>query len=290
MMVRHLLFLSCALVLIGLLAGCSGRKSADQKPWDFPWKNSENPAIDGRDLLGVYDLKDPQTNERFQVFLLYDNNLRDGSYNPAVPYTVFAFYSTDGKAWQSQVVADGTQCIGLSEQGRTETFVLLNAQPYYEDYAEDGDPLREQVHQPRPVTLTIREGKPSLDWQGPPDWEVQTRRAPYHRHGTVFTGTIKSGKAWGFASYTEELPMTYYYLQLDRPVIFDKNLSERDPAEEDQRELHLLLNTDKLYKQAQASVGQRVTVVGSCFHSHTAHHRRSVVVSVDMMLGTPAER
>ena len=284
---RVLFLLLCLAVLIGPLLACSGRKPAAKKPWDFPWPKTASAVTDGRELLGVYDLKDPGTGTRFEVFLLYDNGMRQGTFDPELPYKVFAFYSTDGESWTPKVVAEGKQCLGLTEQAKNDTCVLLSAQPYYAQYIQDDQPLREQVHESRPVTLTIQDGLPSLDWQGPPAWDVKTRHAPYNRHGTVFTGTVKSAKAWGFASYTEKLPMTYYYLELDRPVIFDQNLSPRDQAEPSERELHLNPVSNELSNQLQASLGRRVTVVGSCFHGHTAYHRRSVVMNVDMLLPSP---
>jgi len=281
---RNVFLLLVLAALVGSLAACSGTKPADNKPWDFPWPQSESPALDGRDLLGVYDLTDPETGKDVEVFLLFDNGLQSGNFDPNLPYKVFAFYSTDGETWTPTVVAEGEQSLGLTEQAVSETSVLLSAQPYYADYTQDDQPLREQVHEPRPVTLTIRGGLPSLDWQGPPTWEVKTRHAPYDRHGTVFTGTVKAAQAWGFASYTEELPMTFYYLQLDRPVAFDRNVSPTNQAEPSERELQLAPTSDEQFAQLRNRLGQRVTIVGSCFHGNTAYHRRSVVMSVDMIL------
>ncbi|MFN3168941.1 MAG: DUF4431 domain-containing protein [Phycisphaeraceae bacterium] len=281
---RHVFLLLVLAAITGALGGCAGKPPADNKPWDYPWTQSENPARDGRELLGVYDLQDPTTGKTFEVFLLFDNGTRQGEFDPQLPYKVFAFHSTDGETWTPTVVARGKQSIGLTQRATSATCVLLTAQPYYADYTKDTETLREQVHAPHPVTLTIQNGLPSLDRQGPPAWEVKTRHAPYDRHGTVFTGTVKAAEAWGFASYTEELPMTYYYLQLDRPVAFDRNVSPTNRAEPSERELHLVPTSDDQFEQLRTRLGQRVTVVGSCFHGHTAYHRRSVVVSVDMLL------
>jgi len=287
---RNVILLFTLAALIAPLAGCSGQKPADNKPWDFPWPASDNPALDGRELLGVYDLTDPETGKAFEVFLLFDNGLRRGNYDPGLPFKVFAFYSIDGKAWTPTIVAEGEQCLGLTHWADSDTCVVLSAQPYYADYTRDDQPLRKQDHEPRPVTLTIRGGQPRLDWQGPPSWEVKTRHAPYNRHGTVFAGTVKAAQAWGFASYTEELPMTYYYLQLDRPVAFDRNVSPTNQAEPSERELHLVPTTDAQFDRLRDRLDRRVTIVGSCFHGHTAHHRRSVVMSVDMILDPQPDR
>jgi len=283
MQTRFLFSLLCAAALTGLLLACSGPKPTGDEPWAYSWPASGTTEMDGRDLLGVYDIKDPQTREQFQVFLLYDNAMRDGVYDASIPFTVTAFYTTDGETWNSRVAAQGSQCLGFTERGRSDTCVVLNAEPYYAEYTADDHPLREQVHQPRPVTLTIQDGVPDLNMQGPPVWAVQTRRVPYNQHGIVFTGTVKTATAWGFASFTEELPMTYYYLVLDRPVAFDSNLSEIDRVELDQRELQIAPRSNAMFDQLSASVGQRVTIVGDCFHSHTAHHQRSVVISADML-------
>jgi hypothetical protein len=78
-----------------------------------------------------------------------------------------------------------------------------------------------------------------------------------------------------------DTPETLWILHLDRPVCVTGNTDDVNEPERNVTDLQLVLD-EKQYAQIRKYVGQRirVTMTGTLFHSHTAHHRTSVLLAV----------
>lgn len=73
----------------------------------------------------------------------------------------------------------------------------------------------------------------------------------------------------------------YWLLNLSRPVCVDQDNTQPDsnPAHKDIRQLQLVVPAE-FYSKYKSLVGHRVSVSGTLFGEHTAHHRTPVLVTV----------
>jgi hypothetical protein len=85
-------------------------------------------------------------------------------------------------------------------------------------------------------------------------------------------------------------PEIYWILQLSTPVdVVGKKDSDVDVPECGARTLQLVFGVlgDKSYADYPDIIGKQVIVVGRLFHSHTAHHKTEVLISVREMKKDP---
>lgn len=99
------------------------------------------------------------------------------------------------------------------------------------------------------------------------------------------TGTISKRTFPGPPNYQSirrgDRAETIWILRLNKPVCVTGNTDDINTPERRVTDLQLVLD-EKQYAQLRPLVGRRIRVVvaGTLFHSHTAHHRTSVLLTV----------
>ncbi|PYV80179.1 MAG: hypothetical protein DMG93_19520 [Acidobacteria bacterium] len=80
---------------------------------------------------------------------------------------------------------------------------------------------------------------------------------------------------------TRDKAETYWFLKLEFPRCVNQDKSEPDlnPAQTNIKRVQLVLDPE-MYKRYRNLVGKSVTVSGTLFGAHTAHHHTCVLLSV----------
>lgn len=128
------------------------------------------------------------------------------------------------------------------------------------------------------ITLTAS-GSPSLRYE--PE-EVTVR-------GVIRRQTFPGRPNYEDVTKGDE-PEIYWILELSTPVaVIGKKDSDLDVSESGVHSMQLVFGVigTKSYPDYPDFVGKQVTVVGRLFHSHTAHHKTAVLISVRDMRKEP---
>jgi hypothetical protein len=80
---------------------------------------------------------------------------------------------------------------------------------------------------------------------------------------------------------TRDKPETSWFLKLEFPRCVNQDKSEPDlnPAQTNIKRVQLVLDPE-MYKRYRNLIGKSVTVSGTLFGAHTAHHHTSVLLSI----------
>jgi Domain of unknown function (DUF4431) len=107
----------------------------------------------------------------------------------------------------------------------------------------------------------------------------------YEPDTVELSGTISRKTLPGPPNYESirkgDKPETLWILHLDRPICVTGNTDDVNEPERNVTDLQLVLD-EKQYAQVRKFTGQRIrlTMTGTLFHAHTAHHRTSVLLAV----------
>lgn len=112
----------------------------------------------------------------------------------------------------------------------------------------------------------------------------------YEAEGTVISGTIKRLTVPGRPNYESvrkgDEPVVIWVLTLPTPICVDAD--ESNEAEENVRDMQLALPGGPAdFRRYRAMSGRKVRLRGSLFHSHTIHHRTSVLMDVSEIKRVP---
>ena len=150
------------------ISGCQHKTIANADPWiEGSWLTTEQiRQMDGRRVIGFYDLADEVTGEKYQVYFLFDSHMRGGSSLSFAPYQLIVFFTKNGREWNNAMIASGTRILNVSSVFDDETIVHLQLDPYFIAYSSFDHPLHEEAHRPIHAIFTMRDGKPTLDYLG----------------------------------------------------------------------------------------------------------------------------